>query len=218
MRTALGMDPIPGMNTPVDDDKQISMFDYMQNKNNSSASSSSSSNTTTAAPEVTVFKSLVHPEFGELRTVEIDGEPWFVGKDVTGILGYTNPTKALTDHVDEEDMTFNESLKLSRQRGAQLINESGLYSLILSSKLPSAKEFKHWVTSEVLPSIRKNGAYIRNQENMTPAEIVAHGLIAAQKIIEEREKGQIIRPSPSSLIHIHIKASQTLSQNIHHLL
>ena len=184
MRTALGMDPIPGMNTPVDDNKQISMFDYMQNKNNSSTSST----TTTAAPEVTVFKNLVHPEFGELRTVEIDGEPWFVGKDVTGILGYTNPTKALTDHVDKEDMTFNESLKLSRQRGAWLINESGLYSLILSSKLPSAKEFKHWVTSEVLPSIRKNGAYIRNQENMTPAEIVARGLIAAQKIIEEREK------------------------------
>lgn len=184
MRTALGMDPIPGMNTPVDD-KQISMFDYMQNKNNSSASSST---TTTAAPEVTVFKNLVHPEFGELRTVEIDGEPWFVGKDVTGILGYTNPTKALTDHVDEEDMTFNESLKLSRQRGAWLINESGLYSLILSSKLPSSKEFKHWVTSEVLPSIRKNGAYIRNQENMTPAEIVAHGLIAAQKIIEDKER------------------------------
>ena len=74
-------------------------------------------------------------------------------------------------------------------RGMTVINESGLYSLILSSKLPSAKEFKHWVTSEVLPSIRKNGAYIRNQENMTPAEIVAHGLIAAQKIIEEREKG-----------------------------
>ena len=73
-------------------------------------------------------------------------------------------------------------------RGMTIINESGLYSLILSSKLPSAKEFKHWVTSEVLPSIRKNGAYIRNQENMTPAEIVAHGLIAAQKIIEEREK------------------------------
>ena len=183
------MDPIPGMDTPVDDDKQISMFDYMQNKNNSSASSSSSSTTTTAAPEVTVFKNLVHPEFGELRTVEIDGEPWFVGKDVTGILGYTNPTKALTDHVDEEDMTFNESLKVSRQRGAWLINESGLHSLILSSKLPSAKEFKHWVTSEVLPSIRKNGAYIRNQENMTPAEIVARGLIASQKIIEEREKG-----------------------------
>ena len=85
MRTALGMDPIPGMNTPVDD-KQISMFDYMQNKNNSSTSST----TTTAAPEVTVFKNLVHPEFGELRTVEIDGEPWFVGKDVAAALGYTN--------------------------------------------------------------------------------------------------------------------------------
>ena len=69
-----------------------------------------------------------------------------------------------------------------------IINESGLYSLILSSKLPSAKEFKHWVTAEVLPSIRKNGAYIRNQENMTPAEIVAHGLIAAQKIIEDKER------------------------------
>lgn len=67
-----------------------------------------------------------------------------------------------------------------------IINESGLYSLILSSKLPSAKEFKHWVTSEVLPSIRKNGAYIRNQENMTPEQLVAAGLIAAQKIIEER--------------------------------
>lgn len=185
MRTALGMDPIPGMNTPVDDNKQISMFYYMQNKNNSSASSTSA----TAAPEVTVFKNLVHPEFGELRTVEIDGEPWFVGKDVAGILGYTNPTKAITDHVDEEDLTFNESLKLSRQRGAWLINKSGLYSLILKSQLPSAKEFKQWVTSEVLPSIRKNGAYICNQENMTPAEIVAHGLIVAQKIIESKEKG-----------------------------
>lgn len=83
MRTALGMDPIPGMNTPVDD-KQISMFDYMQNKNNSSTSSST---TTTAAPEMTVFKNLVHPEFGELRTVEIDGEPWFIGKDVAAALG-----------------------------------------------------------------------------------------------------------------------------------
>ena len=172
MRTALGMDPIPGMNTPVD---EPTIF-------------SNSSSTSNAIPEVKVFKNPVPPEFGDLRTIEINGEPWFVGKDVTGILGYTNPTKALTDHVDEEDMTFNESLKLSRQRGAWLINESGLYSLILSSKLPSAKDFKHWVTSEVLPSIRKNGAYIRNQENMTPAEIVAHGLIAAQKIIESKEK------------------------------
>ena len=186
MRTALGMDPIPGMNTPVDDNKQISMFDYMQNKNNSS---SSSSTTTTAAPEVTVFKNLVHPEFGELRTVEIDGEPWFVGKDVAAALGYADVNKAVAMHVENEDKKLNDKSSPSfGQRGATLINESGLYSLILSSKLPSAKEFKHWVTSEVLPSIRKNGAYIRNQENMTPAEIVARGLIAAQKIIEEREK------------------------------
>lgn len=189
MRTALGMDPIPGMNTPVDDDKQISMFDYMQNKNNSSASSSSSSSTTTtAAPEVTVFKNLVHPEFGELRTVEIDGKPWFVGKDVAAALGYSDAFGALKKHVDTEDKLVCQIDSAGQRRGATIINESGLYSLILSSKLPSAKEFKHWVTAEVLPSIRKNGAYIRNQENMTPAEIVARGLIAAQKIIEEREK------------------------------
>ena len=185
MRTVLGMDPIPGMNTPVDDNKQISMFDYMQNKNNSSTSSST---TTTAAPEVTVFKNLVHPEFGELRTVEIDGEPWFVGKDVAEALGYSNARKAVLVHVDAEDKGVTKWDTLGGTQQMTIINESGLYSLILSSKLPSAKEFKHWVTSEVLPSIRKNGAYIRNQENMTPAEIVARGLIAAQKIIEEREK------------------------------
>lgn len=186
MRTALGMDPIPGMNTPVDDNKQISMFDYMQNKNNSSTSSST---TTTAAPEVTVFKNLVHPEFGELRTVEIDGEPWFVGKDVAAALGYTKERNALDKHVDKDDaLKRGVTDSMGRTQQMTIINESGLYSLILSSKLPSAKEFKHWVTSEVLPSIRKNGAYIRNQENMTPAEIVARGLIAAQKIIEEREK------------------------------
>lgn len=188
MRTALGMDPIPGMNTPVDDNKQISMFDYMQNKNNSS--SSSTTTTTTAAPEVTVFKNLVHPEFGELRTVEIDGEPWFVGKDVAAALGYKKPENAIANHVSDEDKTSTliQGSGSNYKSKATIINESGLYSLILSSKLPSAKEFKHWVTSEVLPSIRKNGAYIRNQENMTPAEIVARGLIAAQKIIEEREK------------------------------
>lgn len=185
MRTALGMDPIPGMNTPVDDNKQISMFDYMQNKNNSSTSSSTS---TASAPEVTVFKNPVHPEFGELRTVEISGEPWFVGKDVATALGYSDTFGALKKHVDAADKQNCQNDSFDTPRGMTIINESGLYSLILSSKLPSAKEFKHWVTAEVLPSIRKNGAYIRNQENMTPAEIVARGLIAAQKIIEEREK------------------------------
>ena len=184
MRTALGMDPIPGMNTPVDD-KQISMFDYMQNKNNSSTSSST---TTTAAPEVTVFKNLVHPEFGELRTVEIDGEPWFVGKDVAAALGYTNSRDAIATHVFADDKGVESIDTLGGRQKMTIINESGLYALVFGSRLKIAKDFKHWVTSEVLPSIRKNGAYIRNQENMTPAEIVARGLIAAQKIIEVREK------------------------------
>ena len=127
-------------------------------------------------------------EFGEIRTMDINGEPWFVGKDVAEALGYSNARKAVLVHVDAEDKGVTKWDTLGGTQQMTIINESGLYSLILSSKLPSAKEFKHWVTSEVLPSIRKNGAYIRNQENMTPAEIVARGLIAAQKIIESKEK------------------------------
>ena len=92
-------------------------------------------------------------EFGKIRTVTIDNEPWFVGKDVAVILGYSNPQKALRDHVDEEDKTLNDSFTVNGTKGI-LINESGLYSLILSSKLPNAKKFKHWVTSEVLPILR----------------------------------------------------------------
>ena len=98
-------------------------------------------------------------EFGEVRTLVLNNEPWFVGKDVAGVLGYANPSKALSDHVDGEDKLNNESLSGLGQRGGWLINESGLYSLILSSKLPTAKKFKRWVTSEVLPAIRKTGAY-----------------------------------------------------------
>ena len=100
-----------------------------------------------------VFK---NEEFGEVRMVLINNEPYFVGKDVALILGYTNPQKALRDHIDEEDKTRNESFTVNGTQGI-LINESGLYSLILSSKLPTAKKFKHWVTSEVLPAIRKHG-------------------------------------------------------------
>ena len=105
----------------------------------------------------------------QVRTIEKNGEPWFVGKDVAAILGYTNPNEAIADHVDDEDKLNSKTLSscdLSLgQRGGWLINESGLYSLILSSKLPTAKEFKHWVTSEVLPSIRKTGEY-----KITPAQ------------------------------------------------
>ena len=98
-------------------------------------------------------------DFGNIRVVENSGEPWFVGKDVAEVLGYTNPSKALADHVDADDKLNNETLLSLGQRGGWLINESGLYSLILSSKLPTAKKFKRWVTSEVLPTIRKTGSY-----------------------------------------------------------
>ena len=106
--------------------------------------------------EVILFR---HEQFGEIRTLNINGEPWFVGKDVALSLGYTNPAKALRDHVDSDDVTVNDSFTVNGTQG-KLINESGMYSLILSSKLPSAKAFKHWVTAEVLPSIRRNGAYL----------------------------------------------------------
>lgn len=107
-----------------------------------------------------VFK---NPEFGSIRVVEIENEPYFVGKDVAEILGYTNPQKAIRDHVDEEDKTLNELFTVNGTKGI-LINESGLYSLILSSKLSTAKKFKRWVTSEVLPTIRKTGGYVNDDE------------------------------------------------------
>lgn len=107
--------------------------------------------------EITFFR---NQEFGVIRAVEIDGEPWFVGKDVAERLGYSVARKAIYDHVDEED---KRGFQIGTSSGAQemtIINESGLYSLVLSSKLPRAKAFKRWVTSEVIPSIRKHGAYM----------------------------------------------------------
>lgn len=104
-------------------------------------------------------------KFGSVRTIIINEEPWFVGKDVAAILGYSDTNKAVATHVDDEDKKLNDKTSPSfGQRGATLINESGLYSLILLSKLPDAKRFKKWVTSEVLPSIRKTGGYISNDE------------------------------------------------------
>ena len=103
-------------------------------------------------------------EFGEIRTVTIDGEPWFVGKDVADILGYAKPLNAIAAHVDEDD-SLKQGLtdSLGRTQNTIFINESGLYALIFGSKLESAKRFKHWVTSEVLPAIRRHGAYMTNQ-------------------------------------------------------
>lgn len=107
--------------------------------------------------QIKIFEST---EFGQVRTVLVNEEPYFVGNDVAEILGYTNTSKALKDHVDTEDKLNNKTLSSLGQRGGWLINESGLYSLVLSSKMPNAKKFKRWVTSEVLPSIRKHGAYL----------------------------------------------------------
>lgn len=116
------------------------------------------------------FQIFTNEKFGQVRTLELEGQPYFVGKDVADILGYERPTKAIQDRVDDEDKHLLDGKTQSQfgielgQRGGWLINESGLYSLILSSKLPQAKQFKRWVTSEVLPAIRKNGAYVTDQK------------------------------------------------------
>lgn len=99
------------------------------------------------------------PDFGQIRTIQQNGEPWFVGKDVADILGYQNGSRDVNRHVDEDDRQNYQNGTFESNRGLTIINESGLYSLILSSKMPKAKEFKHWVTSEVIPAIRKTGKY-----------------------------------------------------------
>ena len=106
--------------------------------------------------EMQIFE---NQEFGAVRTVELDGEPWLVGKDVAQALGYSNPRKALADHVEEEDKGVTKCDTLGGVQEMTIINESGLYSLVLSSKLPGAKKFRRWVTAEVLPAIRRTGGY-----------------------------------------------------------
>ncbi len=138
--------------------------------------------------ELTIFK---NEDFGEVRTILINDEPYFVGKDVALILGYTNPQKALRDHVDEEDRTVNESFTVNGT-AATLINESGLYSLILSSKLPSAKKFKRWVTSEVLPEIRKTGAYSRIPKSY-PEALRLYADEVEQKELMQKQRDEAIR-------------------------
>lgn len=118
------------------------------------------------------------PEFGEIRTVVIDGEPWFVGKDTAVALGYSKPQNAIRDNVDKDDARKQGILTNGGKQEMIIINESGLYSLIFGSKLESAKKFKHWVTSEVLPSIRKTGQYKQTRIPMTIPEqiqVIAKG-------------------------------------------
>lgn len=134
--------------------------------------------------ELHIFK---NNEFGAVRALSIDGEPWFVGKDVAEILGYTNPQKAIRDHVDEDDKGVNEMDTPGGTQRIVFINESGLYSLVLQSKLPSAKKFKHWVASDVLPTIRKHGVYAVDEVLQNP-DMLIEALQALKVERAEREK------------------------------
>ena len=134
--------------------------------------------------ELKIFE---NPDFGKVRTMEINGEPYFVGKDVAEILGYSKPLDALARHIDEYDSVKHGLIdSMGRTQATIFINESGLYSLILSSKLPKAKEFKRWVTSEVLPSIRKHGLYATEELISNPDIAIA----AFQALKEERERNR----------------------------
>lgn len=146
-------------------------------------------------------------EFGNIRTVTIDNEPWFVGKDVATSLGYERATKAIQDHVDSEDkdeIPIQDSI--GRMQKTPIISESGLYALIFGSKLESAKRFKHWVTSEVLPSIRKTGGYDIKQPQ--GKELLALAVLEAQKTIEE-QTAQIEEMKPHAILGQAITTANT---------
>lgn len=159
---------------------------------------------------IKVFK---NPEFGKVRTTLINNEPWFVGKDVATILGYSNPRKAIGDHVDEEDKTDGVTIRdsIGREQNPIFINESGLYSLIIGSKLPTAKKFKHWVTSEVLPAIRKHGAYMTDEK----AYDITHNADSLADLLQQasdqlRRKDIIIEEmKPKALFSDAITSSKT---------
>lgn len=165
--------------------------------------------------KIIVFKS---DDFGTIRAIEIEGEPWFVGKDVAEVLGYKNTKDALLTHIDDDDKRILQRSEIATiennipksvlnvnfvngdvpNRGLSIINESGLYSLIMSSKLPGAKEFKHWVTSEVLPSIRKHGAYMTE---VTIDNIIANpdfGIMLLTQLKEERMKSKALEEENKS--------------------
>lgn len=141
-----------------------------------------------------------NPEFGQVRTVEIDGQPWLVGKDVAVALGYKNPGKAIIAHVDDEDKRLvmlpqeadSQNGNVSPASKTAIINESGLYSLILSSKMPKAKAFKHWVTGEALPAIRRDGVYqsVKAQQHIEQLETANARLNAAIQNVS-KAKGEL---------------------------
>lgn len=155
--------------------------------------------------ELKIFE---NEEFGKIRTVQLNNEIYFVGKDVADILGYKNGSRDINRHVYEEDRRKTMVFDGNQDKETIIINESGLYSLILSSKIQGAKRFKHWVTSEVLPSIRKNGGYIAGQETLSDDELLAKALMVAQNKIAERDK-QIERMKPKEIFSDAVSASKT---------
>jgi prophage antirepressor-like protein len=129
-----------------------------------------------------------NPDFGDIRTVEIDGEAWFVGKDVAEALGYEKPSDAVRKHVDDDDKGISKMETPSGMQNMTIINESGLYSLIFGSKLDSAKKFKKWVTSEVLPAIRKNGSYTMPISTNDKIMLLAQGHMELQQEVDSIKK------------------------------
>lgn len=171
--------------------------------------------------ELQVFK---NQEFGSVRTLTLNDEPWFVGKDVAEALGYKNTKDALAKHVDSEDKEIlksqNATLENIPNRGVTVVNESGLYSLVLSSKLPSAKKFKRWVTSEVLPALRKTGQYqvkeLSGQELMAKALIEAQSVLAAKDKVIEEMKPKVVFADAVATSHTSIlvgELAKILKQN-----
>ena len=156
--------------------------------------------------EIKIFN---NSEFGEIRTVTIDGEPYFVGKDVATVLGYSNPNEAIQDHVDVEDKLNSKTLSSFEinlgQRGGWLINESGLYCLILESELDSAKRFKKWVTKEILPTIRKTGGYVNSDdlflETYFPFIDDESKVLFTQTLSKVREQNEIIKKQNAEIKH-----------------
>ena len=139
--------------------------------------------------EIQIFN---NPEFGEVRAVSINNEPWLVGKDVAQVLGYKNPQEAVRTHVDAEDKGVSEILTPGGKQSVPIINESGLYSLVLSSKLHGAKKFKRWVTSEVLPSIRKHGTYMTPQTLREALRNPGAMIQILQELQAEQEKNKTL--------------------------
>ena len=149
---------------------------------------------------------ITNAEFGSIRIEMRNGEPWFIGSSVAKVLKYQNQQKAIRDHVDAEDKLTEQIVLAGQRREVTLINESGLYSLILSSKMEEAKRFKHWITSEVLPAIRKTGGY--QQRAPQGKELLALAVLEAQKTIEEQNRA-IERMRPKEIFADAVSASKT---------